>query len=413
MKNHLRKKTLILLLAFLTVSATAQNYSFNDFVGTWHGTISATNYGGFNDPITMTIYEDGFYTETSGHLMPTLYPNTQQCEYEASTNRFHWWYLDLVYAGQHFYAHHFYEIVYFENDSLVMHYNYWDNPEPWPDAGVIILVKENTNTTPPPVNLDLSFESDVIYLTWDEPEAGGASASLIGFNVYVSLDMENYDLLGYTEDMLYPISEMAAAGVNSYYVTAIYDEGESLPSDILLITFDTPEPETLAGEALPGSIALEWSAPEAQGMPVASLLGYDVYHKFENGSYEFVQFVEETNFMHENPLEGTHYYYVVAVYIGGESDPSSEIEVSYILASLTQNVSEMVRIYPNPAADFVTIQTGQGNQTIQLFGPNGKLVLVETIQNSKRFDLTGYSAGVYHLVISSAQGKTTKKLVVR
>ncbi len=153
--TFLPTKTLLLLFSLVAFSAQAQDYSSEDFIGTWSGTISATNYGGYNDPITLTIYEDGFYTETSGHLMPTTYPNTQQFEYDAATNRLHFWYLDVVYAGQSFYQHFYYEIVHFENDTLEAHYNHWDNPEPWPEAGIIFLVKENANTTPPPVNLDI------------------------------------------------------------------------------------------------------------------------------------------------------------------------------------------------------------------------------------------------------------------
>jgi hypothetical protein len=43
--------------------------------------------------------------------MPSIYPDTQMCEYEASTNRVHFWFLYLVYSGQHFYQHFYYEVV--------------------------------------------------------------------------------------------------------------------------------------------------------------------------------------------------------------------------------------------------------------------------------------------------------------
>ncbi|PLX12376.1 MAG: hypothetical protein C0598_06120 [Marinilabiliales bacterium] len=119
-------------------------YEFEDFVGIWEGYISSESFDGYNDPMTMIIEEDGFYTETSGHLMPTIYPNTQESEFDAETNRYHWWYLKTVYAGQYFYQHFFYEIVYFENDTLEMHYNYWDDEVPHPQVGTIFLVKQTT-----------------------------------------------------------------------------------------------------------------------------------------------------------------------------------------------------------------------------------------------------------------------------
>jgi hypothetical protein len=54
-----------------------------------------------------------------------------------------------------------------------------------------------------------------------------------------------------------------------------------------------------------------------------------VYHKNEDGTFEVVQFTEELNFIHENPAPGMNHYYVIAVYNGGESDPSNEIEVLF------------------------------------------------------------------------------------
>lgn len=141
------KTTTLFCFLILTFSATpilAQAYTFEDFHGTWNGFISSETFQPYNDPITMTIEADGYYTETSGHLMPTIYPNTQECEFDAETNRMHWWYLQTVYAGQYFYQHFFFEVVYFSNDTLEMHYNFWDDPEPHPQVGTIFLTRQTT-----------------------------------------------------------------------------------------------------------------------------------------------------------------------------------------------------------------------------------------------------------------------------
>lgn len=137
-------------LVFLVVlfsgfhASKAQDYSFTDFVGTWQGNITSTHWGGSNYPTTLVIEPNGFYTESSGQLMPTIYPNTQECEFEAETNRMHFWYLKTVYAGQYFYQHFFYEVVHFQNDTLEMHYNYWDDPVPHPDVETIFLVRQTS-----------------------------------------------------------------------------------------------------------------------------------------------------------------------------------------------------------------------------------------------------------------------------
>jgi len=152
-KSVMKQFTLLVSLIFLFISSFGQAYTFEDFVGTWTGYISSENFGGYNDQMTMTIEPDGFYIETSGHLMPTIYPNTQQSEFEAETNRYHWWYLETVYAGQYFYQHFFYEVVYFQNDTLEMHYNFWDDPEPHPEVGTIFLVRDTfTNIEDEPLS---------------------------------------------------------------------------------------------------------------------------------------------------------------------------------------------------------------------------------------------------------------------
>ncbi len=99
----------------------AQDFSFDEFVGSWEGTISSESFQGYDDPITLVVEPNGFYTDSSGHLMPSLYPNTQMCEFEISTNRVHFWYLQTVYAGMRFYQHFYYEVVEYTGNSLELH----------------------------------------------------------------------------------------------------------------------------------------------------------------------------------------------------------------------------------------------------------------------------------------------------
>jgi hypothetical protein len=222
------KKTIFILTLFLISIIQnpifAQDYTFEDFIGTWHGYISSESFGGYNDPMTMTIFENGFYTETSGHLMPTIYPNTQQCEYDAETNRMHWWYLQTVYAGQYFYQHFFYDVVYFTNDTLEMHYNFWDDPEPHPQVGTIFLVKENL--TPPPVNLAVEIIEDNMMLDWNAPDVPPGS-ELLGYNIYYKYDNNAFEVIAFVEETLYTHTGNFQPGFHTYYLTAVYDLGES------------------------------------------------------------------------------------------------------------------------------------------------------------------------------------------
>jgi len=126
---------------FTLTTLNSMDYKSADFVGTWHGTISNSE----NEyKTTLVIYEDGFYIESSGSLMPGIYPDTQTFEFDAETNRLHFKYLQIVYAGRKTYTHIFYELISFENGNLEAHYNFWDDEEPNPDFGVLKLKKEGT-----------------------------------------------------------------------------------------------------------------------------------------------------------------------------------------------------------------------------------------------------------------------------
>ena len=228
--NRIKTKLTILVIILFSFEVYSQEYTFNDFVGTWHGNISSESFQGYDDPMTMVIEDNGFYTESSGHLMPTIYPNTQQCEYDLETNRMHWWYLKTVYAGQYFYQHFFYDVVYFNNDTLIMHYNYWDDPEPHPAVGTIFLVKENL--TPPPFNIESQIVDNDIALNWDTPEVA-TGVELYGFNIYYKFNTEEFELIDFVEEGMFQHTHEFEEGIHSYYITALYDIGESDPSSIV------------------------------------------------------------------------------------------------------------------------------------------------------------------------------------
>jgi hypothetical protein len=143
----MKKFTKLAIFSFIAVFSysilSAMDYKFEDFVGTWHGDITIPEYG--DEYFTkLTIYEDGKYTESSGYLMPSIYPDTQEFSYDAATNRINFRYLSVVYAGRRSYSNNYYEIISFENGVLEAHYNFWDDSEPNPNFGIIKLYKEVT-----------------------------------------------------------------------------------------------------------------------------------------------------------------------------------------------------------------------------------------------------------------------------
>lgn len=71
--------------------------------------------------------------------------------------------------------------------------------------------------------------------------------------------------------------------------------------------------------------------------------------------------------------------------------------------------------YPNPATDFVTIQTNTKETHLQLFDLNGRLYLDEELigVNLHQIDLKTVGKGTYVVVLSGTGGMRTEKLIIR
>lgn len=416
MKKTIQKISASIFLILFSIAVHAQDYTFDDFVGTWNGTIMSPGTGGATVPTTMIISANGFYTETSGYLMPSLYPNTQQCEYQAATNRMHWWYLGTAWGGQYFYDHFYYEVVYFNNGILEMHYNYWDDPEPHPEVGTIYLVKEGVNTMPSPESLAYEWMDNSVKLSWDEPVLPSLNAeSLTGYHIYHQEPGGDFELLAFAETNAYDHVGMFAAGMHSYYVTAVYDDGESEPSDEVMVNFLTPAPTQLSGELLGDLIVLNWEEPVSGVSAMATLEGYNIYHMPENGTFGMLGFSEEPSFVHENPASiGTQSYYVTAVYYGGESEPSNQTEVLYQVTGFSENNSISASIYPNPASDYINISAAENMQKVSLMNLSGQVVWTDKINaNSHTLELSQFAAGIWVLLIETSRGAYSQQVVIK
>ena len=88
-----------------------------------------------------------------------------------------------------------------------------------------------TELTSPPVNLQASVDDGVINLTWSPPqEQTPASRAFLGYNVYRdSIQINTESIL----DTLYSDTDLVHEQSYTYYVRALYDEGESEPTNTI------------------------------------------------------------------------------------------------------------------------------------------------------------------------------------
>ncbi len=165
-------------------------------------------------------------------------------------------------------------------------------------------------------------------------------------------------------------------------------------------------PVNLGYELNDGVVDLSWDAPGNK-----DLLNYNIYYSFNLGDFEVIGNTEETNFSTTVPGDGSHRYYVTAVYDEGESQPSNMVEV-LITGIITHNNSS-IRIYPNPASNIIYLNSDQEIQFVQMFNNTGKQVLnCEPEAKQVSLKITDLDAGIYLLRIGYKTGVITKKIVV-
>ena len=150
-----------------------------------------------------------------------------------------------------------------------------------------------TPAPPPPRNLTAEIGDDIVFLSWEAPAEPGSFSSIerstleqtingvtrlefLGYNVYRNGLMINSELVLNTE---YDDTDVMQGSSYQYYVTAVYDEDESLPSYAAIINFIptiTNPPQNVAMSITDESVILTWEE-------VISADYYKVYSSVEPG----------------------------------------------------------------------------------------------------------------------------------
>jgi hypothetical protein len=74
-----------------------------------------------------------------------------------------------------------------------------------------------------------------------------------------------------------------------------------------------------------------------------------------------------------------------------------------------------VTIYPNPAGDFITIQSAGQIERITIYNATGAIVtdLPVTIESTQRLNVSGFSPGIYTLRFTTQKGETINRKLVK
>ncbi len=176
----------------------------------------------------------------------------------------------------------------------------------------------------------------------------------------------------------------------------LYVSGSTLPVNWLSFTADKQADET---------VLLNWQTASEQNTrdfivqhsSTGSSNWRDIGHVAAAGNSSVVL---DYTFVHNNPLQGKNYYRLLQTDIDGRSSYSR-------IASVDMSKAVKLLVYPNPAANHITVQLPvSGLAVIKLYSNEGQLIKEEQYNGNKlTMNVQSLPAGLYH-VKAQQQGTT-------
>lgn len=281
----------------------------------------------------------------------------------------------------------------------------------------------------PPSDLTANAGNGVVELLWEHV----SSPYVHGYNVYRDGVLIN-DSHVINND--YSDTDVTNGITYSYYVTAVYFEDESEPSNTVEATpFSDDPPQNLTAEIVDkNNVLLEWEAPfRGFGSTVPeqnreTLTGFKVYRN----NQEIGESISDSlKYLDENLDNGLYVYYVTALYGNFESEPSNEIQVKITESSSYDFENQalptiLLQNYPNPfnPETSISFYLSEGDHVrITVYDIKGQklLVLVNDYYNSgkhtvfwdgKKPDGRYASSGLYFYRMTTNSDNFLKKMIL-
>lgn len=180
----------------------------------------------------------------------------------------------------------------------------------------------------PPSNLQATVEIGSINLAWSDPLPG--SITLIGYNAYRDEVQINTTIIDETH---YEDTNITSGASYSYFVTALYDDDESEPSNTIEVTAFTPtitlpNPENLQIIIAGNDAQLSWDAVTADvnDNPITPDF-YNVYRSDSSpdGGYELIGTTPENNYTFSDILTVIDIAFIKVTAVKETTSPNYEV----------------------------------------------------------------------------------------
>jgi hypothetical protein len=142
--------------------------------------------------------------------------------------------------------------------------------------------------------------------------------------------------------------------------------------------------------------------------------GYNVYRRFNTGTYQLIDFTTETYYSDYLPVPGYWSYYVTAVYDPeGESEPSNEWIIEIPVENALNEISQF-HIFPNPATNYINVSGPLQINSIEIYNSTGELMLKKEINaQDYKLNATDLKPGLYLLNIKTEETEIVKRIVIK
>ena len=144
-------------------------------------------------------------------------------------------------------------------------------------------------------------------------------------------------------------------------------------------------------------IELTWNAPFN-----AEPTKYNIYR-----NDALIGNTAQTSYVDEDLESGIYNYAVTAVYEDGESEKATA--TATLTVSVAENNEVVFTMYPNPAKDFVTIESAK-DAVVKIYSVNGQMLSQQNISEGiNTIDLSNLNAGMYFISVDETMVKIVKK----